>query len=548
MKNLEQTDIYSFLTNVSEKYGDKPAFFGRQSSPQGDQWNAFSYKVIRDSAETLAQKLLSLGLQKGDRVLLLAKSRPEYAIGFFAIPLAGGVIVPLDIRLNSPDQKFISEFSEAKYILFMNDETRATAERIAQDSCQKPQTVLIEAATSTPQNLQLHKTVVPPQETFLMAFTSGTTSQPKAAMLSFNNVLFQVAAAGDLFSGPKDFRLLSILPLHHMFEITAGFLLPFSRGGSVYYANSLIPHQIISFFRDLKIRNLLVVPLFLRTLKKGIESEIHNCRKKRLWFYSTFAIARRIPFKSLRRLLFRPLHKKFGGELEMIISGASALDQKVERFFDTLGIPVFEGYGMTETAPIITANSPGSKKTGSIGKALDGVEVRLHPETQEILVRGPIVMSGYFKNPEATKACLTEDGWFNTGDLGSIDKDGFVRIQGRNKDLIVLGNGKKVMPEEIEESFRDLPNIQEICVLGMKSNHGATKGTEVVTAVVVLSEEDMAKHEQIQKTLHEATLQLSYYKRPTKFIFLTKPLPKTTTLKIKKNLVKEILIEQRIKV
>ncbi|WP_413290198.1 AMP-dependent synthetase/ligase [Bdellovibrio sp. HCB337] len=550
MENLAQIDIYSFLKAVSEKHGDKPALFGRHSGPQGDQWSSLSFNAIRNSAETLAAKLLSLGLEKGDRVLLLAKSRPEYAIGFFAIPLAGGVIVPVDIRLNLNDQKFISEFSEAKFILCMNDETRATAERIAQESNQKPVLVQIEAAgtESVSQNIDFKKTVRAEHETFLMAFTSGTTSQPKAAMLSFHNVYIQVAAVGKLYHSMGEYRLLSILPLHHMFEITAGFLLPFSRGGRVYYANSLIPHQIISFFRDLKIRNLLAVPLFLRTLKKGIESEIQHSKLKRIWFYTSLAIARYLPFQALRRLLFYPLHKKFGGQFQVVISGASALDQTVGAFFDNLGISVYEGYGMTETAPIITANSPGAKKSGSIGKVLDGVEVRLHPETQEILVRGPIVMSGYFKNPEATKACLSEDGWFNTGDVGSMDEDGFYSIQGRNKDLIVLGNGKKVMPEEVEQSFRDLPNIQEICVLGMKSTHGATKGTEIVTAVVVLNEADLANHEQIQKRLHDATLQLSYYKRPTKFIFLTEPLPKTTTLKIKKNLVKELLIEQRIKV
>src|SRR5207253_6835536 len=155
------------------------------------------------------------------------------------------------------------------------------------------------------------------------------------------------------------------------------------------------------------------------------------------------------------------------------------------------------------------------------------------------------VMKGYFKNPQATAEGLSEDGWFNTGDVGHIDSEGFITIRGRNKDLIVLGNGKKVVPEEVEERFRDIPDIQELCVLGMKSDHGPTKGTEVVTAVVVISPHDISKQEKIEKDLLQATMQLSYYKRPTKFVFLTEPLPKTTTLKIKKNLVRELLIKQR---
>lgn len=550
MAKPEQTDIYSFLKSVSERYASRPAFFGRQGTAENHTWIPLTYSDVCHHAEKLAQKLISLGLEKGDRVLILAKSRPEYSVGFFAIPLAGGIIVPVDIRLSLADQKFISEFSEAKFVLCMNDETRAIGEKLVQNSAQELRLlnindVMTEDLAVTADLTSLSR---PSDETFLMAFTSGTTSQPKAVMLTFKSVHFQVDLAGELFSTKKDFRLLSILPLHHMFEITGGFLLPFSRGGSVYYANSLIPHQIISFFKENKIRDLLVVPLFLRTLKKGIESEIRTSALKRIWFYSTLRLARFIPSKSIRRLLFYPLHKKFGGELHQIISGASALDLKVGKFFDLIGVSVFEGYGMTETAPVISCSSPGVKKPGSIGKALDGIEVKLHPETQEILVRGPIVMQGYFKNPEATAACISADGWFNTGDVGEIDSDGFITIKGRNKDLIVLGSGKKVAPEEVEESLREIPNVQEICVLGMKSSQGATKGTEIVTAVVVVNPADAILQEQIQKSLHQATMQLSYYKRPSKFIFLTEPLPKTTTLKVKKNLVKELLLKQRITV
>jgi len=476
MANPDKTSIYGFLKSVSEQYTSRPAFFGRQATTTGHSWTSLSYNDVQTNSEKLARKLLSLGLQKNDRVLILAKSRPEYSIGFFSIPLAGGVIVPVDIRLNLNDQKFISEFSEAKFILCMNDETRTIGEKIVQNSAQPLCLLDInEILTEEPApfvDLSLSSTTF--DETFLMAFTSGTTSQPKAVMLNFNNVFFQLERTSVLFGSRKDFRLLSILPLHHMFEITAGFLLPFYCGGSVYYANSMLPHQLISFFKECKIRDMLVVPLFLRTLKKGIESEIQNSKLKKLWFYSTLKLAQFIPSKAIRRLLFYPIHKKFGGELHQIISGASALDLKVGNFFDLIGISVFEGYGMTETAPVISCSSHGVKKPGSIGKALKDLEVKLHPETEEIMVRGPIVMQGYYKNPEATAACLSQDGWFNTGDVGEIDAEGFITIKGRTKDLIVLGSGKKVAPEEIEENLREIPNVQEICVVGMKSTQGGT--------------------------------------------------------------------------
>jgi long-chain acyl-CoA synthetase len=550
MLPLEQKNIYTFLQEISEKHGEKPAFFGRQSSSSGDKWNSLSFSNVHSYAEKLAKKLLSLGLQKGDRVLIIAKSRPEFSVGFFAIPLAGGVIIPVDARLSLNDQKFISEFSNAKFILCTNDDSQIVAEKIVQASAQGLQLLKIEDVMSEEftNDFDLRQSALQPHDVFLMAFTSGTTSQPKAVMLTFNNIYFQIVSAVKIFRSKLEFRFLSILPLHHMFEITGGFLIPFSQGGSVYYANSLMPHQIITFFKEKKIRNLLVVPLFLKTLKKGIENETQSSALKKAWFYTSFKIASLIPVKSIRRLIFYPLHKKFGGELHQIISGASALDLKVGRFFEVLGIPVYEGYGMTETAPIISCSTPRYKKAGSIGKPLPGVEVCIEPTTQEILVRGPLVMKGYFNNPEATAACLSEDGWFNTGDIGNIDSEGYLSIRGRTKDLIVLGNGKKVTPEEVEDCFREIPGVQEICVLGTEALHGPSKGTDVVTAVVVLKPDEASSQERIQKDLDQAARQLSYYKRPAKFAFLTEPLPKTTTLKIKKNLVKELLIKQRITV
>lgn len=539
--------IYEFLRETSDKYGRKPAFFGRRPTSQGEVWTSLSYFEVREKAEKLACKLRALGLQKGDRVLLFAHSRPEFAVEFFATPLAGGVIVPLDMKLNLRDQQFIYDFSEARFILCSHHEDRKAAEKIAQNSWPQPLIVVVEEALAeaviepqTPHSDLTHS-ALKAEDVFILPFTSGTTNQPKAAMLTFANVQYQMESAAKAFQGLKEFRLLSILPLHHMLEITMGFLLPFSQGGQVFYANSLIPHQLIAYFKEKKIRSLIGVPLFLRTLKKGILSEIQTSPWKKIWFSAAFYISSLLPFKPLRRFLFFPLHRQLGGELQYFISGASALDPKVASFFETLGLPVYEGFGMTETSPVIAFSHPGSSKRGCVGKALPGVELRLHPTSQELLVRGPMVMKGYFKNPEATSACLTEDGWLNTGDLASIDPEGFVRILGRNKDLIVLGNGKKVVPEEVENYLREISGIQDICVIGTKADHGATKGTDVVTAVVVIHPSDKIHQERIQQELNQVSQSLSYYKRPSKFVFLTESLPKTTTQKIKKNLIKDLI-------
>ncbi len=541
-------NIYQFLKNVAKKFGSKPALFGRNLDDAKGDWYSLSSQDILEKSEKLARKLIRLGMQKGDRALILAKSRPEFSIGFFAIPLAGGVTVPLDIRLTLHDQKHIVDFSGAKFILCTNDETLHLAQRILafmpSHGLQLIRIDLEEDPSSW--SVDFNHTCPSANEMMLLAFTSGTTSLPKGVMLSWENIHFQIEATAKIYSEKSQFRMLSILPLHHMFELTAGFLMPFSQGGEIYYANSLIPHQIISFFKDFKIRDLLVVPLFLRTLKKGIEGEMESSRLKRAWFRTTYSIASKIPSSRIRRLLFFPLHRKFGGEIRQMISGAAALDQKVDRFFNTLGISIYEGYGMTEASPVISCSSRGSKKPGSIGKGLPGLEIVLEPTTNEILVRGPSIMKGYYKDQKATEACLTLDGWLNTGDVGELDEEGFITIRGRSKEIIVLGNGKKVVPEEVEERLREIPDVQEICVLGMQSTQGPTRGTEVVTAVVV--PHPRASQQEVQKNLHQACLELSYYKRPTKFVFMTEPLPVTSTLKIKKNLVKNLLLQQRITV
>jgi len=546
MALIIKKDIYSLLREIAASYGEKPALFGRKRTQEGELWSSLSFAEVRRNAESLAQTLLAMGLEKGDRVLLLANSNPEYALGFFAIPLAGGVIVPVDVRLSLPDQKFISEFSEAKFIICTTSDSKVMADNIRGASAQAPQVLNLEnLPLELVAGIDLEKTVLAEDEVFILAFTSGTTSDPKAVMLTFANITHQVNSAVPLFRSNQNFRLLSILPLHHMFEVTMGFLLPFSQGGEVYFANSMIPHQIISFFKTKKIRDLLVVPLFLRALKKGIESEVQASKAKQIWFSRTYKIAQSISSNSIRRLLFMPIHRKLGGQLHQIISGASALDPEVGRFFATLGIPVYEGYGLTETSPVISACSRKHSKEGTVGLPFPDVEVKIDPNTQEILVRGPNVMKGYYKNPEATAACISSEGWFNTGDVGHIDEDGFISIQGRIKDLIVLGSGKKVAPEEVENYFRDIPKVQEFCIIGTKSEQGATQGTEIVTGVVVLNPMDISEKEKIQKSLIQAALSLSYYKRPTRFVFLTEPLPKTTTLKIKKNLVKELILKQR---
>lgn len=551
MNTTDNKSALQFLRTLAQKYGDRPALFGRKPSGKEDLWYSFSFQQIHQNAEKLARKLIALGLKKNDKVLVYAKSCPEYSVGFFAGPLAGGVTVPLDVRLTVADQKYIAEFSEAKFLLCTDKESLVTSQNLASQLRHSVQIINIGEVIEDQRDdkaIDLAKYINPSEDMAVLTFTSGTTSLPKGAMLSWNNLSYQIDSLMLVFKEKTDFRMLSILPLHHMFEITAGFLVPLNQGGSIYYANSIVPHQIISFLKYHGIRDILAVPLFLSSLKKGILSEIQRSKLTHLWFKTSYAVARFIPSKVIRKYIFFPLHKKFGGELRQIISGASALDSRVAKFFEVLGISIYEGFGMTETSPVISCSSCDAVRPGSVGKVISGTSVKIHSETQELLVRGPGVMLGYYKNPEATAACLSADGWLNTGDVAEIDKDGFVYIKGRNKDVIVLGSGKKVAPEEVENCFRDISDLQDVCVVGMKSTGGPTRGTEVVTVVGVQNPASTLSKEELQELLRQASIGLSYYKRPSRFILLDEPLPRTSTLKIKKNLVKELLIKERIEI
>jgi long-chain acyl-CoA synthetase len=547
--SAENATVMAFLNSVASKYGTRPALWNRTFSKGCSHWSHISFNEVFEQAKFLAAILCREGLQKGDRVLIPAQSCSEFAVGFFATLLAGGVVVSLDIRLSLADQKYMADFSDATWILSLDTDTHALSKNLIEVAA-SPLNLINVPSIFTTQDIG-----IPLDDFFsirccalpdlaIIAFTSGTTSQPKGVMLSWANLVHQIETLSEHFCLDPVLRALSILPLHHMFELSAGLLLPFSQGGSIYYANSLMPQQILAFIRDLKITNMLVVPLFLKALKKGILVEVSSSKTAKLWFQTTFALARWLPFQWLRRCLFFPLHRKLGYNLHELISGASSLDQRISRFFEILGIAVYEGYGLTETSPVIACNSRRGHKPGSIGRPLRGVEIRFDPITREILAKGPNIMLGYYKNPSATANCMTSDGWFKTGDAGELSEDSFLTIVGRHKDIIVLGNGKKVAPAEIELYFQELPEIQDICILGQISSRGPTKDSEVVTAIVVPAPGLGMSTSELEVRLVQYAQALSYYKRPSQFIFMDEPLPKTSTMKIKKHLVKELLLQR----
>ena len=316
---------------------------------------------------------------------------------------------------------------------------------------------------------------------------------------------------------------------------------------SIYYTKSLKPKDILSVMQEKNVNFMIVVPAFLKLLKAGIESEVKNSGKiASSLFYSLLFISKYIPFYPVRKFMFKKIHKKFGGNFYGCISGGAPLDVSVGEFFERIGIRVFQGYGLTETSPVISVNYDRTKDIASVGRPLKSVQAKIDEETGELLIKGPSVMKGYYNREDLTSAVLSKDGWLHTGDIADIDKYGHIHITGRIKNMIVLSGGKKVFPEEVEAVLEQNSNFSEVCVFGASHTTGAKEGSEEIVAVIVPAQNllDEADNDDtldkiVRSEVKKSCMRLAPYKRPVNIFVSKEPLPKTTTRKIKRNKVKE---------
>jgi long-chain acyl-CoA synthetase len=525
-------------------------------------WKEFSYKGIGLLSRKLATYLMTdLELKKGEKLAILSESKPEYGACVFASIMAGLITVPLDVKLTKYELKSI--LSDCKpSIILASQENIEKALELQKEVPSIKHILMIDEPTynstlpclyTLPNNHDGKWCHRSSKSTAFIIYTSGTTGSPKGVEISFRNMLAQLndieLLIPKFFNPDKGISVLSILPMNHLFELTVGFSAFLYWGLSVYYTQSLKPKDILSIMREKQINFMIVVPAFLKLLKTGIESEIKNSPKSvQIGFKIMYEIAKIIPSYSLRKIMFKKIHDKFGGKFSGCVAGGAPLDVSVGEFFETIGIKVFQGYGLSETSPVVSVNYDKRNVISSVGKPLQSFEVKIDSKTDEIMLKGPAVMKGYYNNPEMTAEVLEPDGWLHTGDMGRIDKDGHIYITGRIKNMIVLSGGKKVFPEEVEAVFGKSEYFREVCVLGVSRAGGSKDGTEDIVAVIV------PKEDLINKTSDDAELnrivreevkilsnQLATYKRPINIIVVKDPLPKTTTIKIKRKEVKELV-------
>lgn len=525
-------------------------------------WKEFTYKGIGLLSRKLATYLIEdIQVKKGEVLAILSESKPEYGACVFASIMSGMVTVPLDVKLTKYELKSILTDCKPSVMLVSQDYIEKALELQKEVSSIKHIIVMDEPTY----NLSLPSLYTIPtryegkwrhrssKATAFIIYTSGTTGSPKGVEISFRNMLAQLndieLILPKFFDASNGVSVLSILPMNHLFELTVGFSAFLYWGLSVYYTQSLKPKDILSIMREKQIQFMIVVPAFLKLLKAGIESEINNGPKHRkVLFNIMYNIAKRVPSYRFRKLLFKKIHDKFGGKFTGCIAGGAPLDVSVGEFFETIGIKVYQGYGLSETSPVVSVNIDKRDVMASVGKPLHSFEAKIDQKTDEIMLKGPAVMKGYYHQPELTSEVIDTDGWLHTGDMGKIDKDGHIFITGRIKNMIVLSGGKKVFPEEVESVLEKSHYFSEVCVLGLSRAGGAKDGTEDIVAVIVPKDDLLRKipdDKELNRIIREEVKylsnQLASYKRPINIVIRKEALPKTTTRKVKRKDVKELI-------
>ena len=558
-RKMKFTDLKDMLNQTGEVYGDRPAYIFK--TEEKGKFRTITHKEFRENINALGTTLIQMGL-KDKRIALISENRYEWELSYLAVASGVGVIVPLDKALpdNELESLILRSQVEAiiyssKYDAIMNTlrEKKNTNLKyfISMDLEENTQGIYAEKALVEKGKKLLadgNKTYIDAkidsEKMGIMLFTSGTTAMSKAVMLSHKNLVTNVMDIIQRFDLTDEDRFLSFLPLHHVFECTVGFLYPISIGGSIAFCEGV--KHMAENIKEFEITAMISVPavfdIIYRKVMKTIEKKGKLANLEKGKKVSQFLLKMKI---DLRKQLFKEVHESLGPKLKLVVTGGAALDPETEKGFNDLGFDVEQGYGLTETAPVIAAETPKCRRLGSIGKKFPSVEVKIDDPDEEgigeLMAKGPSIMLGYYENEEATKSALESDGWFHTGDLARIDKDGFIYISGRKKSVIVLNNGKNVFPEEIETLLNKVEGIKETFVFEKKEDDGDVKvcveivyDKELIKELYNIEGEENIK-EFLWDKVKEVNKLMPKYKYVREMVITEEPLIKTTTLKIKRH-------------
>jgi long-chain acyl-CoA synthetase len=504
-----------------------------------------TYRDLRAGAARVAARLRRHGVGKGSRVVLAAHNHTDWAAAYFGVLYAGGTVVPVDPAC-TPDA-FGRILADSAAVAVVWD--ARVKERLDLGSLAVAKLDVHEAAAEG-DDIRDDETTAPaavtPDDVASLLYTSGTTAAPKGVMLTHANFTSLIAGLAPLFPLKPGDRVLSVLPLHHTFEFTCGLLLPLSRGARVVYVGDVTSERLAKGLELGRVTAMVGVPALWQLLERRILSQVKSRGPLAETAFNLGTELNRLLGKKvgldLGRTLFGTVHESLGGRVKYLISGGAALPHGTHKLFEGLGLPLIEGYGLTEAAPVLTVTR-GKSRAGQVGKAVPGVEVKVaDPNDQgvgEVLARGPNVMAGY-TNPEDTRAAIDEDGWLHTGDLGKMDAQGRLSIVGRLKDVVVTATGENVHPDDLEREIGEVEHIAELAIVGIEA-----RGAERVACLAVPAEipdvDRSVRNERAMRSLRAALSKLPFGKQPAVVHLYDAPLPRTATRKVKRTEVKEIL-------
>ena len=557
---MEYTDLKDMMKKSGELYGECPAYKFKTETP--GEFRIITHKEFRNQINALGTALIQMGL-KDKRIAVISENRYEWELSYLSVVTGVGVVVPLDKAL--PDNELESlilrsdveaVFYSKKYDNIMNElrEKKNTNLKcfISMDLEENTNGVysqkkLVEKGKKLIEdgNKQFINAKIDNAKMGIMLFTSGTTAVSKAVMLSHKNLVTNVMDIQKAFNTlNENERFLSFLTLHHVFECTVGFLFPMSIGACICFCDGV--KHMAENIKEFKITAMISVPAVFDIIYKKVMRTIE--KKGKLPMVQKGIKISQLLLKvkiDLRGKIFKEIHESLGEDLKLIVTGGAALDPETEKGFSELGFNLVQGYGLTETSPVIAAETPKNRKLGSIGKKFESVEVKIDNPNEEgigeLMAKGNSIMLGYYQNEEATKSALEADGWFHTGDLAKIDKEGYIFISGRKKSVIVLNNGKNVFPEEIETLLNKVEGIKESFVFGKTEEDGDIK---VCTEIVFDREKikelyNIEGDEEIRTFLWNKVKEINRlmpkYKYVREMIITEEELIKTTTLKIKRH-------------
>ncbi|MFA6598987.1 MAG: AMP-binding protein [Ignavibacteriaceae bacterium] len=549
------SSLQDMVIKSAQKYQQKLALEDLTNTPIAK----VSYQQLLENILRFGTALQQLGIKERTHVALIGENRVQWGIAYLTLMSFNYVVVPIDKNLTANEILNIIHESDAEAIIFSDSYKQLLSEKkdvlkrlkhfITMDMQKNNSFLSMYEMITTTQPISVNQLPkINPDELGEIIFTSGSLGRAKGVMLSQSNLVANLMSMTKmLFIYPED-KFLSVLPIHHTYECTCGFLCPVFSGASVHFARSL--KTVTEDIQKVHATMLLGVPLLFEKMYRAIYKAIEKDKVKSVIMkplISFTGIAEKVGWKDSKKKIFHELHQKFGGSVRLFIAGGAAPDPKVSKGLREFGFNFVQGYGLTETSPILALNQLDNFKDNAAGLPLSGIQIKINdPDDEgvgEVFAKGPSVMLGYYKNEKITNEAF-EDGWFKTGDLGYFDEDGFLHISGRKKNVIIANNGKNIFPEEIEDILHRSPYVLESLVFGEKDEkHDEKIAAQIFVdaeAFIEFSEknnipitEDLI-YQKISEVVKQTNEQLSSFKQIKKFYIRQQEFEKTTTQKIKR--------------